>query len=178
MTRLGSRRRVPTPPDPRDLDGDFGHRVTIEVRFRDTDAMGHVNNAVYHTYVEHGRVRYLRDVIGEGLRRYILAESRLVHRSPVFFGEHVTVETRVVRIGRSSIDMEHRLTVRPRTVAPAAADDVDTDTDADLARLVAIATSTLVQYDYERGAPTPVPDEAVDAMSAHEGRPLRGSPPA
>jgi acyl-ACP thioesterase len=33
-------------PDPRDLTGPFTHRVDITVRFADTDAMGHVNNAV------------------------------------------------------------------------------------------------------------------------------------
>ena len=74
--------------------------------------MGHVNNAKYHTYVELGRVRYLRDALGEATpRRVILAESRMVHRSPVFFGETVIVETRVSRIGRSSIAMDHRLSV-------------------------------------------------------------------
>ena len=48
------------PPDPRDLPGDFGHRHEIAVRFADTDAMGHVNNAVYLTYVESARVAWWR----------------------------------------------------------------------------------------------------------------------
>ena len=43
-------------PDPRDLAGDFRHRRSVEVRFADTDAMGHVNNAVYLTYCR-GRPR-------------------------------------------------------------------------------------------------------------------------
>ena len=40
------------PDDPRDLGGDFGCRRDVEVRFADTDAMGHVNNANYLTYCE------------------------------------------------------------------------------------------------------------------------------
>ena len=51
--------------DPRDLIGPFSHRVTIEVRFADTDAMGHVNNAKYLTYCEIARIKYWTDVTGE-----------------------------------------------------------------------------------------------------------------
>ena len=51
--------------DPRDLPGEFKHRVRITVRFADTDAMGHVNNAVYLTYCEIARIRYWTDVTGE-----------------------------------------------------------------------------------------------------------------
>lgn len=39
------------------LDG-FRHCVTIDIRFADLDAMGHVNNAVYLTYMETARLRY------------------------------------------------------------------------------------------------------------------------
>ena len=83
-----------TPDDPRDLPGDFGHRVVIEVRFADTDAMGHVNNAVYLTYCEMARIRYWTDVTGdpvaagqEGAESLILAEARITYRAPVFHGE-------------------------------------------------------------------------------------------
>jgi acyl-CoA thioester hydrolase len=41
-------------------DTPFRMAVPIEVRFRDLDAMGHVNNAVYFTYFEHARLHYLR----------------------------------------------------------------------------------------------------------------------
>jgi acyl-ACP thioesterase len=47
--------RVAVPADARDLSGPFRHRRMIEVRFADTDAMGHVNNAKYLTYVETAR---------------------------------------------------------------------------------------------------------------------------
>ena len=53
------------PGDPRDLTGPFRHRTEIEVRFADTDAMRHVNNAKYLTYCEIARIRYWTDVTGE-----------------------------------------------------------------------------------------------------------------
>ena len=102
---------------------------TIDVRFADTDAMGHVNNAVYLTYCEMARIRYWTDVTGEpvaagheGAESLILAEARITYRAPVFHTETVTVETRATRIGRSSFTLEHRLTAcapgrTPRLVA-------------------------------------------------------------
>jgi len=155
--------RIDVPEDPRDLPGPFRHRATVEVRFRDTDAMGHVNNAVYHTYVEHGRTSYLDDVLERPLRlgthgetSFILAESRMVHRTPAFFGEIVTVETRVTRIGRTSVEMEHRMTVPASPYGTL--------------RLVAVCHSVLVHYDYAEARPTPVPNEARAKVAAFEGR--------
>lgn len=158
--------RIETAPDPRDLTGPFRHRVTIDVRFADTDAMGHVNNANYLTYVEIARVAYYEQVTGNALpigthgaeEGMILAEIRMTYRSPAFYGETLTVETRVERIGRTSFGMVHRMTAPQSRYGPA--------------RLIAVADSTLVSYDYREECPIPVPDQWRAAMEAFEGRPL------
>ena len=80
--------------------------------------MGHVNNARYLTYVEIARVAYYEQVTGNALpigvhgaeEGMILAEIRMTYRSPAFYGETLTVETRVERIGRTSFGMVHRIT--------------------------------------------------------------------
>lgn len=159
--------RLPVRPDPRDLPGPFGHRVAVEVRFADTDAMGHVNNATYLTYCEIARAGYYRDVTGVPFPgragatepSLILADAQLTFRSPAFFGETLTIETRVGRIGRSSFDMEHRISAPEGGSGPA--------------RLVAVARTVLVSYDYDRAAVTPLPDELVRLAEAFEGRRLR-----
>jgi acyl-CoA thioester hydrolase len=163
-----SRSRVDVPDDSRDLSGDFAHSHPVEVRFADTDAMGHVNNASYLTYAEIGRAAYYEGVTGELLHLgvhgaqegMILAEIRMTFRNPVFYGEILTVETRVDRIGRTSFSMAHRLT------APASRHGA--------ARLIAIADSVLVSYDYQTERPIMVPARFVAAIEAFEGRPLRG----
>ena len=160
------RARIDTPADPRDIGGDFAHRHLVEVRLADTDAMGHVNNANYLTYVEIARVAYYEQVTGNALpigahgaeEGMILAEIRVAYRSPAFYGETITVETRVERIGRTSFGMVHRLT------AP--------ESRYGQARLIAVADSTLVSYDYTDERPIPVPDEWRTAMEAFEGRSL------
>jgi acyl-CoA thioester hydrolase len=162
------RDRVATsdPDDPRDLAGDFGHRVEVRVRFGDTDAMAHVNNATYLTYAEVARIDWWMAITGEALERepgrrdgLILAEAEIAFRSPVVFGETVTVETRASRIGRTSLGLDHRLTAARSSGGPA--------------RLVATCRSVLVRYDYEAAAPTTWPAAFVAAIEAFEGRSLR-----
>jgi len=152
-------------PDPRDLTGPFRHVVDITVRFADTDAMGHVNNAVYLTYCEIARIRYWTDVTGEpialgteGAESLILAEARITYRAPAFHGEIVTVESRASRIGRSSFTLEHRLLA---------------SLPGGERRLVAISESVLVRYDYAEHASVALSVEHVAAIEAFEGRTLR-----
>ena len=42
---------------------DYPYQYELDVVFRDLDAMGHVNNAVYFTYLETARLRYLMDLL-------------------------------------------------------------------------------------------------------------------
>jgi acyl-CoA thioester hydrolase len=162
---MPARSRIATPDDARDLPGDFAHRVAIDVRFADTDAMGHVNNAVYLTYCETARIRYWSDVTGEplaarhhGAESLILAEARITYRAQVFHTDFVTVETRASRIGRSSFVLEHRLTACEPGGAP---------------RLVALSESVLVRYDYTLGRAAELDEPFVAAIEAFEGRALR-----
>jgi acyl-CoA thioester hydrolase len=139
---------------------EFRHRTTLEVRFRDTDAFAHVNNAVFSSYTELARIRYLLDVLRpEGpfeRMPLILARLELDFRSPIMFGEEVIVETRVDRVGRTSFSMSHRLEASAEA-SP---------------RLVGEAASVLVAYDYDAARPMPVPDAWRARFADFEGRPL------
>lgn len=134
----------------------FRHRTPLQVRFRDTDAFGHVNNAVFATYVELARVRYFIDVLRPAgpFQRLplILARLEIDFRSPIELGDEVVVETRVDRIGRTSIGMAHRMTAGPE------------------GRLAAEVGSVIVVYDYAAARPMPVPDDWRVRIGEHEGR--------
>lgn len=107
--------------------------VSVPVRFRDLDPMGHVNNAVYATYLEHARARYFRDVIGESLPT---ADTVLVHlsidyRAPIDLDdESVTVALWISRLGESSIPMEYEVRAGDRVAATAETVQVAFDRDA------------------------------------------------
>ena len=113
---------------------DFPWCHRDRVRFRDCDAMGHVNNAVYSTYLEESRI----GVLG-GLNEFILARVEIDFRSELRMGEEVEVRTRCSRIGTKSFDLEH--------VISASGD-----------RVVAEAKSVLVAYDYALGESVAVPE--------------------
>lgn len=162
------RSRVEVPADPRDLPGAFQHRYVVETRFGDTDAMGHVNNSRFLTFLESARIAYWEAMTGEpfGLVTHgaeeslILADVRVTFRSPSYFGEVLTVESRVSRIGRTSFTLEHRITAG--------------DSERGRARLVTTAEGVLVLYDYSTQRPRVIPDDVVARVEAYEGRPLRG----
>ena len=153
--------------DPRDLTGPFNHELDIQVRFADTDAMGHVNNAKYLTYCEFARIGYWTDVTGDPMmlgtdraESLILAEARITYRAPMFHLDRLTVQSRATRIGRTSFTLEHRLVACAPDEAP---------------RLVAVSESVLVRYDYATESPTPISAKHIAAIEAFEGRSLRAT---
>lgn len=157
-------RRVDVPSDPRDLPGEFRYRREVEVRFADTDAMGHVNNAVFLTYCEMARAGHYEAVTGRRMpaathaqaESLILAEMSVSYRSPAFFGETLVVEARATHIGRTSVRQEFRITANESRYGRR--------------RLVAVAGSTLVVYDYAQSRPIPVPDDFAASLEEFEGR--------
>jgi acyl-CoA thioester hydrolase len=126
-----------------------------EVTFRDLDVFGHVNNAVYLTYLENARIGYLREVLSiesfEDLL-VILAKVRIDFRSRASLGEVLEIGARVSRIGTKSFDLDHE--VRGPD-----------------GRLVAVASTTLVTFDYRGDTTMPAPDlwrERIESFEAKD----------
>jgi acyl-CoA thioester hydrolase len=122
-----------------------GFRFTfpLEVRFRDLDALGHVNNAVYLTYLESARIAYWIQLTGAtDLARLsmILARVELDFRSPARFGDELVAGVRCASLGRTSFVMEQRIEERRSE------------------RLVAEARKVLVHYDHAAARPLPIPE--------------------
>jgi acyl-CoA thioester hydrolase len=130
----------------------FSHPV--EVRFGDIDGMGHVNNAMYFTYMETARIRYIGEVLGwdgdmHGLG-FILARISCDFKLPLAYGDSVRVYVRVTHFGKASFGMAYVL-VRERDGA-----------------IVATGESVQVAYDYGAGASVTVPDEWRARITAFE----------
>jgi acyl-CoA thioester hydrolase len=110
----------------------FVHRE--HVRFNDCDAMGHVNNAVYSTYLEESRVAMLGD-----LEPFILARVEIDFRAELRSGDEVEIRSRCSHVGTKSFRLDHEIWSGDR--------------------LAAEAKSVLVGYDYTAGRSVPLPDE-------------------
>ena len=119
------------------------HRLTV--RFSDCDPLGHVNNAVYSTYLEQARfalwraqagVELRRAARGEGREGFILARTEIDFRSEAHEGDELEVRLMLDGFGRTSAAYSYEVV------------------DAATGRLVANAKSIQVWYDYQ--AKTPV----------------------
>ena len=148
------------------IEGDFRYEHQIEVRFADTDALGHVNNAVYLSYFEAARAGYYALVTGvpfghgEGAaeRTFVIAEANVAYRAPAFFGEQLLVGCRFSWAGRASFGLEYRIRAEQSVVAPA--------------RIVAEGWTSQVMFDLERNRVTRVPPDLLASFEAYEGRPI------
>jgi acyl-CoA thioester hydrolase len=132
----------------------YRYAYAQEVAFRDLDAFGHVNNAVYLTYIENARIGYARDVLGieslEGLL-LIVAGVKIDFRSRANLSETLEVGARTTRVGTKSFDLEHEIRSQD-------------------GRLVAEAQTTLVAFDYEGDRTMPIPPEWRERIENYESR--------
>ncbi len=112
---------------------DWLIRVRVQVRFRDCDPYGHVNNAVYLTYLENARFALWR---AQDVRGVILARAEVDFRSQATYGDELEVRVRLGDLGRSSFRYEYEV--------------VDVPTQ----RVVLTAKTVQVHFNYD--AQTPV----------------------
>lgn len=141
---------------PRTPGSGFRVHCPVEVRFRDCDAMGHVNNAVYLTYLEQARFAYWKAAdIGRlaGDVSYIIARVEIDYRAPATTGEALDVAIAVTRLGRASFTMVYEIR-NPE------------------GRLVATATSVQATYDYSVGRTVPLSDAIKRRIAEFEGTSL------
>jgi acyl-CoA thioester hydrolase len=82
----------------------FSVEVPVTVRWRDIDALGHVNNAVFLTYLETGRDRFFHDLVGDTFLDLVLVRLEIDFRAEIPMGTpEVLVTCQATDIGRSSM---------------------------------------------------------------------------
>jgi len=95
-------------------------KVDIEVPYRDLDAMGHVNNAVYFSYFELARQKYWEAAVGVETFLdigFVMASASIDYRLPARMRDRLQVEIHCPRIGTSSFDFQYRITRGDEVVA-------------------------------------------------------------
>ncbi|WP_313691896.1 acyl-CoA thioesterase [Halorarum halobium] len=122
--------------------------TTVEPRYRDLDTMGHVNNAVYASYLEHGRAAFFREEIGTELHEsnVALASLSIDFRRPIEGLDEVTVSLAVEDLGTTSATIAYEISHDGEPAASAETVQVALDDD---------------------GRPTPIEGAARDAFERH-----------
>lgn len=120
----------------------YPYETELQVRFRDLDPLGHVNNAVYASYCEQARIDFFQDALGIASDEVntVLAHSEIDYRTSIDDLGDVTVGVAVVDVGNTSFEMEYELVFE--------------------GEVAATASSVQVVVDPETGQPAPVPDDA------------------
>ncbi|MHA2089806.1 MAG: acyl-CoA thioesterase [Candidatus Kariarchaeaceae archaeon] len=112
--------------------GSSSFTIDIRTRFRDTDAVGHVNNAVFLSYLEAARAEWYTTVRGSAeptMFNFILARMEIDYLAPIHFGSTISVKMWVSHIGNKSWSFSYQILDEKNTYAK--------------------ATSIQVAYDYE-----------------------------
>ena len=134
----------------------FKHKVKIKVRFSDLDAMGHVNNATYLSYLEEARISYFYNILNipqDSLAfNAVVAKIDIDYLNELHLSEDVDVYTRLVKFGQKSLDVEHLvITKRNGEIVVAAR-----------------AMTKLVSYDYKKHRSIDTPEYVKKAIIEFE----------
>ncbi len=129
----------------------------LQVRFRDCDPLGHVNNAVYLTYLEQARFNLWRAQMGFQARSaadvgprgvgFILARVEFDYRAQAKYGDDLDVKLSLDGFGRTSLTYSYEVV------------------NVATGQLVATAKTVIVRFDYDTQTPTVIDDGAKASLS-------------
>jgi acyl-CoA thioester hydrolase len=121
----------------------------IEIRWRDMDGFGHVNNSTYLTYLEEARDQFLTDLLGETVHRIVIRRIEIDFVSGLTQDDdHVDVDVRLTGVGTSSLTLAEQIV----SVADG--------------RVAATANTVMVHTDDSRTASAPWPAAARSVLGA------------
>jgi len=126
--------------------------VEINVRVSETDALGHINNANYFTYMEEARISFLQELeieIENEQFVFILASTTCDFISQGYYGETLKVETDVIHIGTKSITLGSQLS------------------EKESGRLIAKGQATIVYFDVDKQVSIEVIDSFKEKLRVH-----------
>lgn len=120
----------------------------IEVRFADLDAYGHVNNAIFFTYLETARIKLFRERFAEMMQSgllFLVVEASCRYRRPIELSDRVHIDISTEDLGRSSFTLSYLL-------------------HDDHGKQFAEARTVMVCFDQERGKTVSLPDDFRSAL--------------
>lgn len=134
----------------------YKHKANIQIRFKDIDKQGHVNNAVHLTYFETGRSSYFKKVIGQNNwaeSGIVLASTTIDYKRPILLEDELVCYSKIARLGSKSFDVEHILTIENGTSI----------------EIAAIGKSVMVCFNYKLNQTIAIPSSWANAVRLFEG---------
>lgn len=136
---------------------NYKHSTKIKVRFSDLDAMQHVNNATYLTYLEEARIDYFNTLFNRKKESLdfeaVIGRIEINYIYPIVLGDGIEVFTRVSKLGNKSVDVEHIIAIKKNNEYIQAANSI----------------TKLVYYDYKSQTTMVIPDTEKKVIAKFEG---------
>jgi acyl-CoA thioester hydrolase len=137
----------------------FKHKIKIQIRFKDLDMLGHVNNANYFTFVELARLKYFDHVLSvntdwHSQNGLILAHFDIDYKEIISYDESIYVHTRCSRLGTKSFDLNWIITK-----------DINSF-ESEI--IVAEGKAVITCYDYEKNRTKPIPPDRRKLINSYE----------
>lgn len=137
---------------------EFKYKIIEEVKFHEVDLMGVVNNAVYFSYFEDGRIKYLQNLkttyklkeILEGNSFFIMAHNYCNYLEPGKFDEVLNIYTKIDTIKNTSFTIKHI---------------VENNSNK---KIIAEGGGVMVHIDFCSKQKMPLPQEFYDAVQDFE----------
>lgn len=130
----------------------FYHWHKLTIRFCDVDALQHVNNAVFNTYYEESRLRFLGEYFQmnkefhEG-RSFVMVRSEIEYLGQIKFPDTILIGTGISKVGNSSIDTFQAIY------------------NSETKKLLSVGKTTGVWFDIKKQRPVKLPEIMnLDAM--------------
>ena len=134
----------------------FRHSVPVQLRFNDLDPWGHVNNSVYFTFYDLGKVKYFAAVRPQMMELreidLVIANVNANFLLPIYLHEEIEVQTTTLSIGNKSVKLLQRIV------------------GVKNGEVKAVCETILVGFDFKSGTTKVISDEWRKAIEAYEGR--------
>lgn len=136
----------------------YKHKTPIQIRWVDTDMLGHVNNSNHLSYMEMARVSYFKTVLGDTVdwtkEGIIVAKASVEYKRPIFLDDKLVVYMRVEQISGRSFNVVYRFVK---------------DLGDGQEQLCAEGATLMVCYDFQKNMSIEMPAEWRKKISEYEG---------
>ncbi len=135
---------------------NFKHKTNMKVRFSDLDAMQHVNNATYLTFLEEARIKYFNDLFNKEESnldyKAVVGRIEIDYLHPIMLGDNIEIFTKISKVGNKSLDVQNIIVIKR--------DDENIK--------AAVALTKLVYFDYISQVTKQIPPEEKERILEFE----------
>lgn len=131
------------------------YKTKLDIRYRDTDSMGHVSSPIYYDYMQSAYLEYMHDILEipkTDKLPHIMVKTSCEYIAQARYGDKVLVQSHVTKFGTKSFEMEHVMHI-----------------GGEEGPVMARAVSVHVMYDYDQQATQPVPESFKQTVLAYQG---------